>query len=61
MINVILMNNKRIDDDLHRVIFRVFYRMKICWLETLTYKKIEHYNLIGMVILLQNLLSNVNV
>lgn len=60
MINVILMNNKRIDDDLHRVILRFFFCRKICWLETLIYK-IEHYNLIGMIILLQNLLSNMDV
>lgn len=40
-------------------LFSGFFRIKICWLETNIYK-IEHYNLIGMVILSQNLLSNVN-
>lgn len=59
MINVILMNNKRIGDDLYRVIFRFFSHKDLLVRESNIYK-IEHYNLIGMVILLQNLLSNVN-
>lgn len=59
MINVILMNNKRIDDDLHRVIFRFFSHKDLLVRDSNIYK-IEHYNLIGMVILLQNLLSSGN-
>jgi len=59
MINVILMNNKRIDDDLHRVIFSFFLHKDLLVSDSKVYK-IEHYNLIGMVILLQNLPSNVN-
>lgn len=61
MINVSLMNNKKIDDDLHRVIFKGFFAHKDLLVRDSTIYKIEHYNPIGAVILLQNLLSNVNV
>lgn len=60
MINVILMNNKKIDDDLHRVIFRGFFLHKALLVRDSSTYKTGPYNLIGVVMFLPKLLSRVS-